>query len=299
MKTNRHLLLSLLLNGGLLASTGYLLVLNLAAGKAKPVPPAPSLPAAPAGGELPLAAVSHPVAPPFRWGELESDNYPTYIQNLRRIGCPEQTIRDIVTADLAHLYAQHRSDPQPQAAGLLTQPKEGIMHNGMQGSPNSRNTASAQDVSALVTQLLGPGAETPPHEPPTARPMTYTGAANAALVNPLSQTGYREPVDPAKPGNSIHSDGVTASVVQRTQSPNNAAAEPDLVLDIKPDPSTGGNPGQTTAASSNNQGTVTPKSPGWTGPFTPEEQLFRMKWGWQAFDAARREAWNAANHPAQ
>ena len=36
----------------------------------------------------------------FSWREVESDDYPTYIANLRDIGCPEQTIRDIIIADV-------------------------------------------------------------------------------------------------------------------------------------------------------------------------------------------------------
>ena len=42
---------------------------------------------------------------PFHWRQIESTNYQTYIANLRRIGCPEQTIRDIITADLHAVYA--------------------------------------------------------------------------------------------------------------------------------------------------------------------------------------------------
>jgi len=41
----------------------------------------------------------------FRWAQIESSNYRTYISNLRGIGCPEQTIRDIITADVHALYA--------------------------------------------------------------------------------------------------------------------------------------------------------------------------------------------------
>ena len=32
----------------------------------------------------------------FTWQEVESDDYPAYIANLRDISCPEQTIRDII-----------------------------------------------------------------------------------------------------------------------------------------------------------------------------------------------------------
>src|SRR5207253_1559882 len=42
----------------------------------------------------------------FSWKEVESPDYPTYIANLRDIGCPDQTIRDIIIADVNSLYAQ-------------------------------------------------------------------------------------------------------------------------------------------------------------------------------------------------
>jgi hypothetical protein len=41
----------------------------------------------------------------FNWVQLESEDYRTYIARLRSIGCPEQTIRDIVIADLEKLMA--------------------------------------------------------------------------------------------------------------------------------------------------------------------------------------------------
>src|SRR6266498_4352074 len=45
----------------------------------------------------------------FSWREVESADYPTYIANLRDIGCPEQTIRDIIIADVNGLYARKRA----------------------------------------------------------------------------------------------------------------------------------------------------------------------------------------------
>lgn len=45
----------------------------------------------------------------FSWQEVESDDYPTYIKNLREIACPEQTIRDIIIADVNALYARRRA----------------------------------------------------------------------------------------------------------------------------------------------------------------------------------------------
>ncbi len=53
----------------------------------------------------------------FQWGQLESSDYRTYIANLRAIGCPEQTIRDIITADVDTLYASRRRQLQQEQAG--------------------------------------------------------------------------------------------------------------------------------------------------------------------------------------
>jgi hypothetical protein len=45
----------------------------------------------------------------FSWREVESADYPTYVANLRDIGCPEQTIRDIIIADVNALYSRKRA----------------------------------------------------------------------------------------------------------------------------------------------------------------------------------------------
>ena len=45
----------------------------------------------------------------FSWRDVESTDYPTYIANLRDIGCPEQTIRDIIIADINAMYSRRRA----------------------------------------------------------------------------------------------------------------------------------------------------------------------------------------------
>jgi hypothetical protein len=65
----------------------------------------------------------------FSWAEIESPDYPTFIANLRNIACPEQTIRDIIIADINALFARRismdvltpdqqwwRSEPDPEIA---------------------------------------------------------------------------------------------------------------------------------------------------------------------------------------
>src|SRR3989442_242628 len=41
----------------------------------------------------------------MNWTNVESADYRAYIANLRSVGCPEETIRDIIIADVNKLYA--------------------------------------------------------------------------------------------------------------------------------------------------------------------------------------------------
>lgn len=45
----------------------------------------------------------------FHWQQLESTNYDTFVVNLRAIGCPDRTIRDLVFADAERRYAELQS----------------------------------------------------------------------------------------------------------------------------------------------------------------------------------------------
>lgn len=62
--------------------------------------------------DAPPSVLPHPPEPQIvtvtnqlTWDQLESEDYKTYIERLRSINCPEQTIRDIIIADLDKLLA--------------------------------------------------------------------------------------------------------------------------------------------------------------------------------------------------
>ena len=87
------------------------------------------------------------------WSHVESPDYTTYIANLRSIGCPEQTIRDIIIADVNALYAKRRateiispsqewwrSEPDPQVVKLAA----------------DKYIALDNERRALLAKLLGP-----------------------------------------------------------------------------------------------------------------------------------------------
>ena len=115
MKTS--LKISIVINMALLAS----LVVSLANKKRTSISSAPlavSVNETPAPALLvDKPAVDQPVkAQPFRWSQLESSDYRTYINNLRNIGCPADTLRAIVTADVDEKYRKHSDDLQQYLA---------------------------------------------------------------------------------------------------------------------------------------------------------------------------------------
>jgi hypothetical protein len=81
----------------------------------------------------PLATVS----PRFDWREVEAPEYPTYIAKLRAIRCPEQTIRDIITADVANLFALKRKESPADyaAAGRWSSAEESRLVAALFGDP--------------------------------------------------------------------------------------------------------------------------------------------------------------------
>ncbi len=48
-----------------------------------------------------VPVVKVPGSPPFRWSQVESTNYSAYLTNLLAIGCPKETVGDILEARLA------------------------------------------------------------------------------------------------------------------------------------------------------------------------------------------------------
>ncbi len=93
----------------------------------------------------------------FSWTQVESPDYKTYIENLRGIDCPEQTIRDIIIADVNALFAKRL------ATELITAEQQ-----WWRSEPDSNVVRLAalksQEIDAerraLLTSLLGPNWET-------------------------------------------------------------------------------------------------------------------------------------------
>jgi LysM repeat protein len=94
----------------------------------------------------------------FSWREVESPDYPTYIANLIDIGCPEQTIRDIIIADVNSLYARKRAtDPEivaPEQQWWRSEPDTNALEVAVR-----KLRSLDEERRTLLARLLGPSWE--------------------------------------------------------------------------------------------------------------------------------------------
>lgn len=161
MKWTKHTIVLLGLNLVLLAGVSYL-IHQLR----RPVVPVSEVAAIePAPGKLrhPKLASQLPPASAgagtnrFRWAQLESEDYRAYIARLREIGCPEQTIRDLIIADIDKLLAPRVHATVPYRKNLqYWQPEEEELWN----NSDSREWARQQreldyEKREVIRELLG------------------------------------------------------------------------------------------------------------------------------------------------
>lgn len=88
----------------------------------------------------------------FSWRDLEAADYPTYIENLRYFGCPEQTIRDIVIADVNANFARRRAIEliTPEQQWWRTEPDTNVLQVALE-----KSRALDDERRTLLTRLLG------------------------------------------------------------------------------------------------------------------------------------------------
>jgi hypothetical protein len=118
---------------------------------AKPAKPVPATPAE--------TAASFEAAKPdrkFDWHMVESEDYKKYIANLRAIGCPEETIRDIIIADVNKLFESRKRALKTASTNKFEFWKAGNMFAGIMDPDRiEREQALAKEKRALLKELLG------------------------------------------------------------------------------------------------------------------------------------------------
>jgi LysM repeat protein len=138
-----------------LASLGINAILAVGwLGLTHPPPGSRSPTVAPTGPPAPAPAATNVVVRRqfFSWHELESDDYATYIANLRDIACPEQTIRDIIIADVNALFARRRAQEiiTPDQQWWRSDPDTNVLQLAMQKARELE-----QQRRDLLGRLLG------------------------------------------------------------------------------------------------------------------------------------------------
>lgn len=91
------------------------------------------------------------------WRDIESTNFINYVANLRGIGCPESTIRDIIVADINQLFARRRATEvvTPEQQWWRADPAEEVLDTALE-----RLEALDTERRTMLTALLGPDWDT-------------------------------------------------------------------------------------------------------------------------------------------
>ncbi len=126
---------------------------------------------------------------PFHWSQIESTDYRTYVANLRRIGCPEATIRDIIAADVHSLYERQRAQiPKPEGSNLLPEKVELQAELSRLGREEAELIAILLDDNSNQTAAARVSAATRPVRP------TRAGSSSAPEL-PLVFRGPTEGIE--------------------------------------------------------------------------------------------------------
>ena len=131
----------------------------------------PNLPTAATKGKSATPAKATPLAAnpaAFHWRQLDAPDFPTYVRNLRSIGCPEATIHDIIQGELKEIYVARRQEVERELAATPSQSRaflqqrlqqltaeEAAMLKSSLGSGASAVGAAA-DTSSSSSQTSGP-----------------------------------------------------------------------------------------------------------------------------------------------
>jgi hypothetical protein len=92
---------------------------------------------------------------------VESDDYRTYVANLRSIGCPEQTVQDIVAADIRQAYAARREEAMAQRYRDFKFWQAGETESKSRAELESERRIVDEEMGSALRELVGPGVALP------------------------------------------------------------------------------------------------------------------------------------------
>ncbi len=148
----------------------------------------------------------------FRWASLESTNYFEYVANLRAFGVPEETVRDIVVADVNKLYASLEAPLKAQASTSDTlRQNTSARRAALEASVEARQKLRdlQREKNGLLKALVG---VTLPLERPGANPRELERYQSAFGALPLAK---RDAVREIQENYWLNFDALLASAPSR------------------------------------------------------------------------------------
>ena len=89
------------------------------------------------------------------WASVESADYLEYIANLRSVGCPEETVRDIIIADVNKLYASKLAALYPAPKEFKFWQTDDRMARNESRDREKKRREIEQEKRELIKELLG------------------------------------------------------------------------------------------------------------------------------------------------
>ncbi|KAF0180840.1 MAG: hypothetical protein FD161_558 [Limisphaerales bacterium] len=131
-----------------------------AAGQLGSLSPQPKAAGARARSQAEPAATPEPTpAPPdFNWASIESEDFKKYIQNLRDLGVPDETIRELIRAEITKLYRPKMLALRPASNPEKYWERNYGPYNQQTAEQRRQQTALYKEQAELLKSLLG---ETP------------------------------------------------------------------------------------------------------------------------------------------
>jgi hypothetical protein len=139
---------------------------------------------------------------PFHWKLLDAPDFPSFVRNLRSIGCPEATIHDIIQGELKEIYTPRRQEVERELAAAPPQFRA-VLEQRLQQLKAEECTMLATTLSSVVgtTSAVADSRSSPPQASDTTG-IGFTAATNGGVkssISSLTPAAFLVGNDPSKP----------------------------------------------------------------------------------------------------
>lgn len=152
--------------------------------------------------KIPTKAAASAKPPVFQWSQLEAPDFATFVKNLRAIGCPEVTIRDILAGEVNEIYdlkIQALMQQSSTAGGHSSKSHAGTAE---QAARNQLNEEKTRLLASLLSPAAPLGDAAATHPGPQAAPPSASGAPPPPNRATMTPAAFLVGNNPQQSGNS-------------------------------------------------------------------------------------------------